>query len=435
MTKNSMLAMVMGLITALPLTSLAQQPEVMSLQQGIETALKNNRTIRKIYLQDQRAQITTKGAKNAYLPTLGVTGNYTRLDKANTVEVNGETITTSPKDNITASATWTVPVDISGMIRNGVLVAKSNSLAARLSLQMEQNNLVLTVREAYFQILRSKAGLAVAEEALKNAKDRRRTAQALVDAGVSPRLDISRAEAAVAAAEQVRISAANSVEISKATLNSTLGRDINTTYDVAPVEDGVLPTVGYDAAVAEAVTTRPEMALSNVNIELARRGILFARRGSMPTMGISGTWQLNLTQSAFASRELSYATTASMSIPVFDAHATRDAVKQATLDADDADINKQDMEEAIKLEVRQVMLMINESSEKVTSANKGVEQAGEALRVSRVRYEEGVADQIELSDAELMYTQAQLSLVNARFDLLTAVSRFDRALGKNAKTE
>ena len=420
---------------AMPTVVMAQAPEMLSLQQGIETALKNNRTIRKIYLQDQKAQINDKGAKNAYLPTLGVSGNYTLLDKAGTVDVNGDTITTSPKDNITAGATWTMPIDISGMIRNGVLIAKNNSLAARLSLQMEQNNLVLTVREAYYQILRSKASLAVAEEAVKNAKDRLRTAQALVDAGVSPRLDISRAEAAVAAAEQVRISAENGLEISKASLNSTLGRDINTVYDVQPVEDAVLPALGYDAAVAEALVARPEMALSDVNIELAKRGILFARRGSMPTLGVSGSWQLNLTPSAFANRDVQYSTTASMSFPVFDAYATRDAVKQAKLGVNEAEINKQDMEEAVKLEVRQVTLLIKESSEKVSAATKGAEQAGEALRVSRVRYEEGVADQIELSDAELMYTQAQLSLVNAKFDLLTAVSRFDRALGKNAKTE
>ena len=432
MTNRCIWPMCLGLLAVVSAACYAQKSDVLTLQQSVELALVNNRDIRKIYIQDRSQKIAADGAKNAYLPTVTVGGNYARLDSKNTVDIAGQTLVTNPQDSIMGGAVLTMPIDISGLIRNGVLIAKNNSKAARLALMREQNNLVLTVKEGYYQVLRNIASLAVAEEAVKNANDRLKTATALVDAGLSPRLDITRAEAAVAAAEQTRITAANAVDLSKAQLNNTIGRDVNTAFNIQPITDAVVPNTNYMAAVSEALSARPEVSIADVNVELAKRNILYARRSNLPTLGLNGSYQHNFNRGAFDDKPSSYTTTMTLSIPVFDAYAARDAAKQAELGVNTADIDRLDVQETIKLEVRQVMLIITEASQKVASAQKGSEQAAEALRVSRVRYEEGVADQIELSDAELLYTQAQLNLVNARFDLLSAVSRYDRAIGKNA---
>jgi len=79
--------------------------------------------------------------------------------------------------------------------------------------------------------------------------------------------------------------------------------------------------------------------------------------------------------------------------------------------------------------VRQAYLNLQDAQKRLEVARKGLEQATEALRLARVRFEAGVSPQLEISDAELAFTQAQTNLVNAQFDYLDAYAALLRAIG------
>jgi outer membrane protein len=85
--------------------------------------------------------------------------------------------------------------------------------------------------------------------------------------------------------------------------------------------------------------------------------------------------------------------------------------------------------EGIALEVRQAYLTLQDAQKRLAVAQKGLAQATEALRLARVRFEAGVSPQLEISDAELAFTQAQTNLVNAQFDYLDAYAALLRAIG------
>ena len=69
----------------------------------------------------------------------------------------------------------------------------------------------------------------------------------------------------------------------------------------------------------------------------------------------------------------------------------------------------------------------------LSTANKELDQATESLRLSRSRYGEGMTSQVELSDAELAFTQAQTNVVNARYEQLGSQAELERAVGRYAK--
>jgi hypothetical protein len=87
------------------------------------------------------------------------------------------------------------------------------------------------------------------------------------------------------------------------------------------------------------------------------------------------------------------------------------------------------VKESIALEVRTAYLNLQDAAKRLEVARKGLEQATEALRLARVRYEAGVSLQLEISDAELAYTQAQTNLVTAQFDYLDAYAALQKAVG------
>jgi outer membrane protein len=118
-----------------------------------------------------------------------------------------------------------------------------------------------------------------------------------------------------------------------------------------------------------------------------------------------------------------------LSFPLFDGGITRARVAQAQEDLQIAELNLQQVKESIALEVRTAYLNLQDAAKRLEVARKGLGQATEALRLARVRYEAGVSLQLEISDAELAYTQAQTNLVNAQYDYLDAYAALQKAVG------
>ncbi len=410
----------------------AAEPQRLTLEQSIETALQHNRELRAVLQDDLKARSAVKEAQSSLLPNVGAQAKYTRLDKEPTTTFGGQTIKLGDADDYGATATLTQPIDITGLIRNGVQMSKLGSEVTRQKVRMIRNAVNLQVREAFYNILRAEEGLKVATEAVSNAEQRLKTARALVDAGSSPKLDISRAEAAVAAAEQMRISAENGVQMAKSAFNLVLGRDINEPVELTPDAEAAALDGSYDSWLSTAVARRPEIRMAALGVELTDRGLLAARRAMLPTLGVSVNSQFNLKKSTFNSESVVLSATAVVNVPIWDSGQTQARVDQARHDRESALISQEDARQGIALELKQATLMAAEAQQKVAAATKGLEQATEALRVSRVRYEEGVTNQLELSDAELAYTQAQQNLVSARFDLRVANARIQKAIGEYA---
>lgn len=220
--------------------------------------------------------------------------------------------------------------------------------------------------------------------------------------------------------------------MAKSAFNLVLGRDINEPVDIVPDAEAAALDGGYDGWLSTAVARRPEIRMAALGIELSDRSLFAARRALLPTLGVSVNSQFNLKKSTFNNESVVLSATAVMSVPIWDSGQTQARVEQARHDRESALISQEDARQGIALELKQATLLATEAQQKVTAATKGLEQATEALRVSRVRYEEGVTNQIELSDAELAYTQAQQNLVSARFDLRVANARILKAIGEFA---
>jgi outer membrane protein TolC len=176
------------------------------------------------------------------------------------------------------------------------------------------------------------------------------------------------------------------------------------------------------------------MIQANLGISLAEKQITAAKRDQLPTVVVRGQWDFNLKTSTFQPREYSFTAIAAVQFKIWDSGQTQGRVEQARADVEKAKITIENVREGIALEVRSAYLGLQEAREKVAVAEKGLQAATESLRVARLRYEAGVSNQLELSDAELAYTQAEQNLVNARYDLRVAWARLEKAMGRYAQT-
>lgn len=422
----------------------AQQPAALTLQDSVRIALQNSRTLRTVLQDERKANARVREARGAALPQLDVSANYRRLDRVPKAKfpsfdpVTGtftfNEIEIQPIDSGTATVSLSQVIDVSGVVRTATDAASLYSRIASLDVQRTRNEIVLQVKQAFYDVLRAQELVKVAEEALQNAETRRKLAQAAVDAGVSPKLDVMRAEAAVAAAQQAVIAARNALQLTKAAFNNVLGRRVDEPVELLPADESVPELADFNQYLQEALSKRPEMIQANLGVSLAEKQVTAAKRDQLPSVVVRGQWDFNLKTSTFQPRESSFTTIAALQFKIWDSGQTQGRIEQARADVDKAKITIENAREGIALEVRNAYLSLQEAREKVSAAEKGLQAATESLRVARLRYESGVSTQLELSDAELAYTQAEQNLVNARYDLRVAWARLEKAMGRYAQT-
>lgn len=415
-------------------------PQKLTLDQAVGVAIRNSKGLRIAIEGVERARGRVSENRAAFLPGVNAGFNFTHLDSGSSATFPGQngqnlTVPIVRQDQKTLSIGATLPIDISGLLRTAVQVAEFQEIGARLDVNRTRNQLVLDVKNAYYDVLRAQAFLSVAEQTLKNAQERLNTAQAYLKAGTGTRFDVLRAETEVRNAEQNRISARNRLSLAGAALNNVLGLDQNTPLQTE--EAGESPGVlDFNALVGDAYRNRPEVFQAEANIRAAERGVHLAQRSALPSLGIGVNLTYTPDAGGFAPKETGYSALATVTIPLFDQGISRARTRQSRADFNTARVNKQIVLDSVALEVRQAYVGLEDAQERLKVATAAVTLAEEQYRLARVRFQTGVTQVpgtsplVEISDAQSVLTQAQNNLVNARYDAQNALARLDRAVGR-----
>ncbi len=411
-----------------------------------------------------RAQGRTSETKAAFNPTLAGTFQYTRLDSGQSASFGGQTFSLVNVDQPILGIQATLPLDISGLLRVATQQAQFQEVAARIEINRVRNQLVLDVKSAFYDVLRAQALVAVATETLQNSQDRLVDAQKKFDAGTVAKFDVIRAETDVYSARQQLIEARSNVSSTIAALNSAIGININTPLQVTSAGAVETPPLApeqpadthnqtsapavtfdslnlgpdYDSVLRESLSTRPDILEADANIAAAAKGIVIARRSSLPSLGLSigGNYAPNV--AGFSPKTTSGSLVLSLAVPIFDGGISRARVEQARADVSTAQTNRRQAEDLVSLEVRQVYLNLLQSRDRISVANQALVQAREGFRLARVRYNAGVSSQagisplLEVSDAQAALTQAESNQVSALYDYNNARARLDKAVGRYA---
>lgn len=451
----------------------------LTIQEAVAIALATNRNLALANANLLKAQGRTQEANTAFNPTAGSTLSYIRLNSGQTVQIGGANITFVNEEQKTIGVQMSLPIDISGMLRTAADQSRFVEIASRLDVNRASNQIVSDVKAAFYDVLRAQALTVVSTENLINSQTRLDDAQKRLKAGVVAVYDVIRAQTDVANAQHQVIQTRNSVSLAIANLNSVIGIDINTplhvsnegALDVPTGDSSTLnlnisppPSEGksndeliqqasvaydslnlgadYDKVLKEAIETRPEVWQAEANLRASRKGILLARRSSLPSFAL--TWGMNYTPdtAGFAPQLVSWQAMAQVTLPLFDGGGAKARREQAKADIAASEVSKRTTVDSVTLEVRQAYLNLLLARNSVLVTKQVVTQAKEGYRLARVRYNEGVSAQagisplLEISDAQAALTLAESNQVNALYDYNSARARLDRAAGRysyNAK--
>lgn len=342
---------------------------------------------------------------------------------------SGNTQSGGQYNNYSGKISFSQPLDVFGLVPAGLEVSALTRDFYQIDLERVSNEVALTTKTDFINVLRDQDSIATEQDQLEASNESLRTAQAQYSVGTIPEYDLLTAEANLSNVQQLLYSAQNQLDLDLASLNNVLGRQQNDTVTVQPPP---LPPLNLKFNLSDLISTaydkRPELLQANSNIEIARKLVRLNAAALYPSISLTGSGNYNGTQQP-GTPQTTYSISADLGIPLYDGGATRSRVRSAEITVSAQEETLEQLKQNIALEVRQAYIATVNAQVRSSSAQDGVAEATEALRIANLRYQNQIGTLLDVTNAQAQLATARNNLSTAQHDYQTSLAQLLRAEG------
>lgn len=325
---------------------------------------------------------------------VGTTGNF--------VGFSGTTLTTSLQQLL---------FDFSHT-RELVRQAAALTQSAQANLTRTQSDLILQVKQGFYQYVQNLRLVTVNEENVRNSQQHFALTRARVQAGVGLPSDMVTAQTAVANATLNLTLARNTAVTSRVLLAQMMGIDPRTPIQPAESTEAEIDASDMNNLVAQALQRRPEILQAQAAVTAACHEIKAAKTTNYPSVsGIAGT---SFVGSTLPTSSRSFDVGLLVQWVPIDSGLTKGLVTQAHGDLLTAQAQLCTAQQQVVADVAQVYLNLITAKQRVTTTIAEVANAEESLHLVVGRYEAGVGIFLDVLDAQTALTTANTNRVNAQ---------------------
>jgi outer membrane protein len=411
----------------------------LTLEAAVQLALQRNPDLRKQALLALSSEQDTVLARSNILPALNFNASYndTRQGGGVTVIQNVEIPTST-----LVFHSWQGSLSARQLIFDGGkwwnnLDAANLGYASNLA-QVDEQRLQITylVEQRFYELIRAQRQLLVLAEAAARSRDQADFTQRLFEGGRATQADVYAARANRDNDEIFRLGQERIVELARADLALAIGTDPAEPLTVAEpprlMDAPAQPPAGKEA-VARALATRPSIKAASLLVESNRKQAAAAGGDYWPSVALNAGYQRTArglsTIFTDPSRNSTLYGAVSLSWNVFNGFATGANVRKAEILTLLSETDLQTARWNVASDVEKAVAQLSTARAQARVAQQAEATAREGLRLARTRQEVGVGTQLEVRDAELKLTQAQLSVVGSLVDGREAEAALRRAQG------
>jgi outer membrane protein len=393
----------------------------LSLKDAEALALQNNPQISVARLTALASQQVTREVRSSLWPA--ATANLTGVDADPGSRITAGGLT-NPSVYQRAAAGVTVNQLITDFGRTTNLTASAN-FAARAENQnalATKEQILLEVDQAFYGALQARAVLAVAQQTVSARQTVSDQVEALFKSKLRSQLDFSFASVNLAQAKLLVLDAQNNEKGALAALSAVLGypgvKDFQLVEDTAAI---VAPPGNVDDLIAQALAMRPEVLALGFQYESAQRFQSAEHDLFYPTIQAIGVVGDTPVRNPVLSSWYG-AVGVNIGIPIFNGFLYSARSREAQLKAQAAQGRLLDLRNRISRDVRTSWLNANTAYQRVSVTQQLLDQANLALDLAQTRYNMGLSSIVELSQAQLQQTQAQIGNSQAGYDYRLALA-------------
>lgn len=408
-----------------------------TLRECVEYAVENNLTVEQFELDLENAKIDKSDAIGNMLPSLN--GNTSASSNTGfSINPTNNLPTNSTANNVNISATSSITLFDGLRNINQLNRAKMNAIANQYRLDNLKDDIRLNVANAYLQVVSNKEQLktfraqyAVTEQDLERTKE-------LVESGVVPRGDLLEIEATAANQEQQIINGESNVLISKVSLAQLLQITDYENFDIAEEEFDIPPSdilsnspkVIFDKALG----FRNDIKFSESNVDLAEQDLKIAKGAYLPTLsaffqygtrysdvtqipdGNGVPYTPSLTDQLWIFDGISYG--AQLNIPIFNGWSTRNNVMRSKISLEKAKLQLEQDKLDLESTIQQAYVNVNTFEKAYAAAEKTLEARTLAYDYAKERYDVGLMNAFEYSQAQARVENAQADVIRTKYDYI-----------------
>jgi outer membrane protein len=314
--------------------------------------------------------------------------------------------------------------------RTGHLVA-SSKLRAQAQDQVTEStraDILLSTHRTYFGVLRAQAVLKVAEQTVAARQLVADQVTALAQSKLKSALDVSFANVNLADAKLLLVGAQNDLKAAQAQLGTAMGLPNETFF---ALEEEPLPPFlpdRIDPLLQEALKDRPELANLRLEESAAKRFAQSEHALYFPNIGVIGTAGFVPAGEAVVPGRYG-AIGVNVTIPIFNGGLFKARQTGAELKAKAVGQNISDLENRVARDVRIAFLNATTGQDRLALTAQLLDQAQLSLELAQTRYTLGLSSIVELSQAQLNLTSAEIASASAKYDYQTQRSELEYQIG------
>jgi multidrug efflux system outer membrane protein len=402
------------------------------LEQLVATALERNRDLAVAVARIEEARGLYRIQNADRLPTLGSSGDVTVIRSPGAATgVPGAGSSTDSRTSIGVGVTG-FELDFWGRVKNLSEAARAQYLATIEAQRAFRLTLIRDVASTYFRAREADERIALAEATLRSRQEGLRIAKRRLDAGVTSALDFRQAESLLTQAETelagLHLAKAQSDNFLAVLTGGPIPASLPAPLPLARQKSGTTIAAGLPS---ELMVTRPDILAAEERLRASRANVGAARAAFFPSISLTGNlgFASNDLGNLLGSDGLSWSFGPKISLPIFDWGRRKGnlTVAEAREDIAVADYERT-VQQAFR-EVADTLAGRRWLSEQVAAQMRATEAQRQIAFLARTRYREGVANYLEVLDAERNLFTAEQALIQVRRNELDNLVSLYVALG------
>lgn len=404
--------------------------EELYLQDFIGLALKNNPQLEVGVQQYLQSTGRVQQAQSGYLPRVQIGGSLGRMHIDDLTPVDEDNVING---GISASQLIYDFGKTTGTIQSSKLTRD----AARSNVDQALHDVILLVKESYYNTLEQKYLIEVALEKKQSYEKHLYRAKKYYEAGVRTQIDITNAELELANSRLGLIRAQANLKSARVQLEQVIGvQPNNGSYVVAAHNQQNLdsltksaPAIGYNLQelLAIAPDQRPGLQQVEQLFYAAEASLKTAKSENWPLLAASGTYDTYETDLQSLTDQWQVAAT--LTWEIFSGFETKGKIAEAKAKMLELSASRHELELSIISDITDNHLRAVENYESIDIAGLATRLSAKNLQLAEGRYQAGLGDMIEYNDAQLGFTSSRADLISIYFTYLSSLARIDRAAG------
>ncbi|HPD95119.1 MAG TPA: TolC family protein [Tenuifilaceae bacterium] len=408
------------------------------LNKCINYALEHNIQVNSKKLDVETQKVNLNQSKSDRLPNVSasVSENFNNSKKITNNTYGAWDPNTSTAFSVSSSLT----LFEGNSITNGIKKSMLNLDMANLDVEITQNSIILSITQAYLNVLYAKETVDYTNEMVAASEKEVERTRELYKAGSASKLDLVQMESQFSSDKYSLVLAENELNSKTTDLKQLLEIPVVDTFKVSFPEvtltESLTMLPSKTDAYNTALSTRPEIKSSQLSKNIAELNLKIAKAGYYPSLTMSAGLSANYSSNSIGSfsnqisdgqiQRLGVA----LNIPIFSKNTNRNSVQLSKISISQAELSQQETEKNLLQTVETVYLNADASVSRYNSATEQLKSATESYNLSEEQFNLGMINVVELLKAKTSYLNAKSEFIQSKYAAILNKKILDFYMGK-----